>query len=659
MCGLSVPHFVKTVAWAEVQCRSPCAAIPKRGRDSDAARVETVPMQLIGVSLENFRCYRDRVHIPLGKFVALIGQNDAGKSTVLEALAIFFGTRKPDRDDASKHGERTAMTISCQFGDLPDELIIDSTNRTTLSAEHLLNQEGVLEVVQVFDGTSKAPSKKVYLRAYHPSVEGAGDLLTLTRPNLSKRANELAVDLSEVNASVNAELRAAIRGSFLDLKLEERLIPVSIEGTKEIYSKIQQELPSFFLFAADRPSTDQDVEAQDPMRAAVEIAIAGQKPALDAVAKSVTDQLELLVTKTIEKIRAMSPSIAEGLYPRIGEDLKWESVFKVSLHGESDVPLNKRGSGVRRMVLLGFLQAQAELKSAGANVIYAIEEPETGQHPDQQRALLSAVRDIAEREGSQVILTTHTPTLGRLIPEKSLRYIHVPESGGRQVLPGGDETFRAVAHALGILPDHRVKVFVGVEGKHDMSFLALISRTLSKTDPSIADLGALEERGELIFVPAGGSNVALWVSRLRHLSVPEFHLFDRDTRPPAHPKYKTYEDEHNLLAGVEAVHTERRELENYLHLDAIVAARPEYAFVTVDMWDSVPLMCAQVVHASVEDAGAWEDVEKAKKKSKSNSAKSWLNSEAVERMTDELVDATDPRGDLKKWLRRITELVRQ
>lgn len=631
---------------------------PERVTDLLRGHRHTEPMRLIGVSLENFRCYRERVHIPLGDFAALIGKNDAGKSTVLEALAIFFGVQKADQDDASKDGDRSQMVISCHFDELPESIVLDSSFKTSFQQELLLNKEGVLEIEHIYDGTQKAPGKKVYLRANHPTATQADDLISLTRAALAKRAKDLGVDLSGVNQSINAELRSAIRSHFTELELEERLVAVSAEGAKEVYGKIQQELPSFFLFSADRPSTDQDVEAQDPMRAAVKIAIEGQKDDLDAIARSVNEQLTEVVAKTLEKISAMSPSIARGLKPRIGDEIKWDTVFKVSLHGESDIPINKRGSGVRRMVLLGFLQAQAELKSAGGHVIYAIEEPETGQHPDHQKALLNAVRDIAERDGAQVIMTTHTPTLGRLIPEESLRYIRVHDDGTRGVLPVGQETFAAVSDALGILPDHRVKIFVGVEGKHDMSFLNIISRTLAQTDSDIADLSELEVTGELIYVPAGGSNVALWVSRLRNLKVREFHLFDRDLQPPSSSKYHKVEAEHNALELVEAVHTGKRELENYIHVDAIRQARPDYEFAEVSEWESVPVACAKSLYQAEENGIAWDDLEKEKRKSKANSVKSWLNTDAVALMTPSMLDEVDQQGDLRGWLRRITEIVR-
>lgn len=611
-------------------------------------------VHLARVKLENFRCYQQEIAIDVGDFVALMGRNDAGKSSVLDALSIFFGRTRPDRDDASKHGNAEEMTITCEFDSLPDSVVLDATNETTLAKEYMLNADGRLEIVHVYNGALKTPSKKVYLRANHPTNADAQDLLSLKIAELKKRASSVGATLDGVNQSVSAELRGAIRNAIEDLNCEERLLPVSEEGTKAVWSKIELALPTFFLFGADRPSTDQDAEAQDPMKAAVEVAVASQRDALDAIADTVTGELTKLIATTVEKIGEMSPSIAEGLTARLNDELKWESVFKVTLHGDNEVPLNKRGSGVRRTVLLGFLQAQAEMKSAGANIIYAIEEPETGQHPDMQRALLDAIRDISERQGFQVLLTTHTPTLGRLVAHDSLRFIEVAEDGTRSVAESGDHTSRAVADALGILPDHNVRVFVGVEGKHDMNFLGVISRVLSETETDIADLGKMESEGRLIFVPAGGSNVALWVSRLRHFGVPEFHIFDRDNEPPANPHYKEYEDRHNAMEGVTAVHTSRKELENYIHVDAVTAARPNLRPNPVGPWESMPIECARVSFLADGTQCEWDALEKDSRKKKASNAKSWLNSEAVAQMTPELLTEIDTNDDLRTWLRQIT-----
>lgn len=614
-------------------------------------------MHLSRVKLKNFRCYQQEIIIDVGDFTALMGRNDAGKSSVLDALSIFFGQTKPDRDDASKNGDPESMTITCEFDSLPDSLVLDATRETTLAQEHMLNADGRLEIVHVYNGTLKSPSKKVYLRANHPTNEGAQDLLSLKITDLKKRAREVGAALDGVNQTISADLREAIRNTTGDLRFEERLLPVSEEGTKAVWSKIDAALPSFFLFGADRPSTDQDAEAQDPMKAAVEVAVASQRDALDEIASTVTEELRKLIDTTVEKISKMSPTIAEGLNAKLNDELKWESVFKVTLHGDNEVPLNKRGSGVRRTVLLGFLQAQAERKSSGANLIYAIEEPETGQHPDMQRALLNAIRDISEREGFQVLLTTHTPTLGRLVAQESVRFIEVSDDDTRSVAESGDHTANAVANALGILPDHNVRVFVGVEGKHDINFLCAISRILAQTESDIADLGEMESEGRLIFVPAGGSNVALWVSRLREFGVPEFHIFDRDHEPPANPHYKEYEDRHNAMEGVTAVHTSRKELENYIHIDAVTAARPDLRPSLVGPWESMPAECARAVFLTDGTPDEWDALTKDSRKKKASNAKSWLNTDAVAQMTPALLTEVDTNDDIRTWLRQITAYI--
>lgn len=40
----------------------------------------------------------------------------------------------------------------------------------------------------------------------------------------------------------------------------------------------------------------------------------------------------------------------------------WDKIFDLTLLNDQNVPLNKRGSGVKRLVLLSFFQAQAEKK---------------------------------------------------------------------------------------------------------------------------------------------------------------------------------------------------------------------------------------------------------------------------------------------------------
>lgn len=131
----------------------------------------------------------------------------------------------------------------------------------------------------------------------------------------------------------------------------------------------------------------------------------------------------------------MNPEIADSLKPVIptAESLKWAEVFKnVSIAGDEDIPINKRGSGVKRLVLLNFFRAEAERRKAAEkfpSIIYAIEEPETSQHTDHQRKLISALMTLAGTANTQVIITTHSPVLVKELEFEHLRLIKSTSSG--------------------------------------------------------------------------------------------------------------------------------------------------------------------------------------------------------------------------------------
>ena len=47
-------------------------------------------MKLVAVTLKNFRGYQDDKTIQIGDLTTIIGRNDVGKSSILEALEVFF-----------------------------------------------------------------------------------------------------------------------------------------------------------------------------------------------------------------------------------------------------------------------------------------------------------------------------------------------------------------------------------------------------------------------------------------------------------------------------------------------------------------------------------------------------------------------------------------
>ncbi|MCO8307004.1 ATP-binding protein [Streptomyces sp. RKCA744] len=540
-------------------------------------------MRLIEVSLRNFRGINQKVSVPISKFTALAGMNNSGKSTLLEALEIFFSEKAPDKDDLCRGSHDKDVEIECTFDGFPAQLVLDTQAVTNLKDEHLLSCKGLLVIRKTYNCGLVTPKLSgVASLCAHPSAEGYDDLISLKNTDLKKRAGELGVELSGVNKSNNVELRRALWRSAATLDIVERYISLARhEDGKRIWESLRKELPSFSLFRADRASTDQDSEAQDPIKTAITRAVRQHREALDAIAAEIHQAVQPILDETVRGMAAINPEMASSLAPR-STNPKWESVFKVSLTDEDTVPVNKWGSGSRRLLLMNFFRAQVEAvgdELQQRTMIYAIEEPETALHPSMQRKLLMNLLLLSELDDSQVMITTHSPALARLIPIQSLR--RVVKDEGRTYIDGPDPFgVERLAQDLGVLPDHDVKLFIGVEGATDIDFLLGVHESLYKCGLTDLDLSRLVQCGEVVFIPLGGDNLGHWVSQWKNLAIPEFYLFDRDNKPdkPDFVAHARQLHELNSRIGVKATHTTFREIENYFAPEVIEAIFPGLSF---------------------------------------------------------------------------------
>jgi AAA15 family ATPase/GTPase len=156
-------------------------------------------MQLKRIVLEGFRSYSKQTAIDIEDFTALIGRNDAGKSSVFDALDVFFNGVTLSFDDICKYSSNSSIRISCVFSDLPEKIIIDSDSPTSLRNEYLLNSDGDLEIMKEWTGTTSKLKEKVFCMAEHPDDKSLdlGDdksLLSLKITDLKKKAKYLGID---------------------------------------------------------------------------------------------------------------------------------------------------------------------------------------------------------------------------------------------------------------------------------------------------------------------------------------------------------------------------------------------------------------------------------------------------------------------------------
>lgn len=607
-------------------------------------------MKIKSLTINNFRGYANETKISFDNLTTIIGKNDVGKSTILEALEIFFNNNliKIESLDKNIQSSNDLVEIACEFYDLPEKISIDSSSETTLEAEYLLSENKTLIIKKVFDCSKKTPSVDIYINAIHPTNSLISNLLELKEKELQAIIKTRNLD-SKLKG--NPQMRAAIWESISDLDLKSVEIPVSKpkEDAKRIWDQIESYLPIFALFQSDRNSSDADNEVQDPMKAAISIALGEVQEDIDRIQKKVKEKAEEIANNTHKVLETIDKNLANKLDPKFTPPTpaKWNNLFSIQMDTDGGIPLNKRGSGVRRMILVSFFKAEAERRikdSSKKNIIYALEEPETAQHPNNQKILIESFKSLANENDCQIILTTHSPGLASELPIESLRFIN-KKTTGEILIEQGADIFQIVAETLGVTPDSRVKVIVCLEGPTDVIAIKCLSKAISSKYPDLPDLS---KDDRIAFIIMGGSTLKHWVDEnyLRGLRKPEFHLYDNDVK-----EYQESIDNVNSRGDNSyGVLTKKHEIENYLHRDAIK--------VSFDIDMEIPDFKNSDNKSVPEIFGEAFGIKKQLgNKLRDSNSKKYLSDKAFPAMTVEMIEERDLDGEVKGWFEKINVLL--
>lgn len=628
-------------------------------------------MKLIKLKLKNFRCYQAETAFLIDDLTAIIGKNDIGKSTILEALDGFFND-KVDQSDLSNNADSTSIELTCYFENIPVQIVLDTTVPTSPIEEGILNDENQLEVKKVFTFAARKTTS-IFLVANYPSDERLAKLLSMKNTALKNYGEELVVDLEGINKTKNPPIRKRIR----DFVAGERTIKeFKVDGNvdtednlKAIWSSLKKILPIFSLFKVDKKLDDKDGDIQDPMKIAISEALALPEiqALLDQVEEKVKAASTLVADKTIEKLKDFDEAISERLKSEFNKVPTYDKIFDLTLLNENNIPLNKRGSGIRRLVLLSFFQAQAEKRKSEENapaIIYAIEEPETSQHPNHQKMLIDSLIRLSQQTNVQVLFSTHSANLVREIPIHSLRYISQADDGinsieyGKNIADGSDNeaVIEKIIKTLGILPNpaDRIKVLLYMEGNHDVNALKRYSQILNASNPAIINLVTSTEVG---YVITGGSALKHYIEHkhLEGLGKPEVHIYDNDV-----PEYRAAVISINSEGNDKkiAFNTTKTELENYLQHEAILEAYAEnglnnLALNPIADADDVPLIVAEQISIAV--GNDWAATAPEKQKDLASDKKKLLNTKAIEKMTVARIKERGGFDEICLWLNKIKQ----
>ncbi|WP_404290582.1 ATP-binding protein [Glutamicibacter arilaitensis] len=640
-------------------------------------------MRLTEMEIRGFRGYSEKLTIGIdSKTTTIIGRNDAGKSSLLEALDIFLGSGKLDSQDFSvKNSDE--IEISCTFMELPESIVIDSSRTTSLEAEYLLTNDRKLKLIKTWS-RSKLSTPSLSAWALHPELNDGTDLLNSKIDALRAKAAKLSIPDGDIDdRRTSSSYRAAIWRESLrtsEATLVDKRVPLTTNDGKQVATTISNYLPLFQLFKADRQGDESDKVAQDPATAVIKSVLEEHSDELAGLSSVIQEKVSDLLREVVTVLQDIAPQVAKSLSPS-NPSPNWAKAYSgLQFTDENDVPLAKRGSGTRRLVLLSFFRATAERalreleqpsEQYHRGVITAVEEPETALHADLQTEIINSLLDIGDLPHRQVILTTHSANLIRLVPVDSIRYISSDEASRRTCTIAKDpqnaeDLLVKLNESLGVFSDHNVRCFVLIEGRNDITGLKNLSASCQDHGiEGVHSFSDLEAKGLICFLPiGGGGSASLWNSNLSPFRRHEIYIMDSDrleSTTDLKPEMKKLMMTADDLREVHIL--DSREMENYLTHESIQHAYSDFAKFDEEFDDSVaglewkyvdvPTVVAKSLHNVNAPADtAWDELPKEKQDSKESRAKKRLASAFSHPSVSQSL--ADESTDLLEILRSIT-----
>lgn len=638
-------------------------------------------MELVKIKLENFRAYED-IEINFSKGLQMfVGKNDIGKSTIFEALDIFFNDKdasvKISVDDLNvkaKRNNNLKVSISCCFSIQERDKFYVETIAVNLQDEHLLNSDGNLEVIKEWDfAAGNNPKFVSYLSCCLPDYIPS-EILTAKQADLKKKVKELGIE-KDVKLTENSSMRIGI---FEALKTENPTYSVvkiptkNMLSEKDILENISKSFPDYYLFKADRKNSTSDDEIQNPMSIAVKRAFETDEvqSKIQEIEKIIKDQLNQVNNATIEKLENLNIDYGSQLVAKISTN--WASAVKNDIIDGNDIPINKRGSGIRRLLLLSYLMVEAEKKSfdkSKRNIIFAIEEPETALHPYMQKKFISQLFELSktnryefgdeaptnadELNRYQVFITTHLPNFVSYAQKDQIIYLHKTQTGNIERYEDSN-LIEFIQSEMGKIPVIDYKYVIFVEGENDVFAL----RNLGCI-PELKSIFNINDK-KINIVPLIGGNLlkCIELKYFWELNVKQFHLYDGDIE-----KYKTEIidkkcnlEENKLVRGCVTL---RKEMENYIPKSLIEYKLGLNLDKYTDKWNESDFNIVNVLLSQPDTASAQFNAIKNLKSysEKEKALKSFLCKTVLDGVSKEMLQNHGVYDEIEGWFKAFKELL--
>jgi predicted ATP-dependent endonuclease of OLD family len=532
-------------------------------------------MILKKIRIQNFRGVNGSVEIDIHLFNCIVGQNDAGKSTVLRALDAVLND-KLSRADYNILATDNQISIELYFDCQNKEILLGEEIPTTFEKEELINSNRLLvwkKTWEVKDAAIGKPKNSLMRKKYDNDY----DFLSKTEKDLMKLCASLGIETSKGNGEAynNVEKREKLREynqqNNIGFTYDYEEIPSS--GTsklKSIGDTIKNELPSFQYFKADTSLSETDTAIQKYFKDRA-VKLIRERANTDDLETTIREKLGSVLQHISNKINEVVKT-SERVEPKIEFD--WSKLISTSFVSSSsgrDIPLSSRGDGFRRITMMSYFEYLAETQRASNSqqIIFGFEEPETFLHPSAQDNLFDKLISLVEND-YQVIVSTHSPIIVGNTNKNDITHI-IKDSDVYIVKQNDKINYKSIAKDLGIKPDNAFtplfstsRLLFLVEGIDDVNAMhhnATLYKQAGLIDNTFEELN-------INIIPIGGcGEIKHWVNLdlFTKLGKPFFIYLDSDKESAT----ATSPNEQNLLSyglttGNNFLVSKKRLLENYI-----------------------------------------------------------------------------------------------
>lgn len=410
-------------------------------------------MQLSNVHIKNFRGITD-LSLDLASTTVLIGENNTGKSTILDALNICLNKALSRRSSPFTEYDFHLADKDAEVADAPSIEI-------TLTFEEAKEDEWPEEASQAFD------------KAMQVLADARQRLIFRVLARFDKDTGDFAVEWSFLDKDGNALPTAKNPKLVADLQQFCPLFLLSAVRDAAQHFHAKSAFWGPFTKNIDVPA-DKRIEIETQIEAVNKSLLDSHKPfesAKESVAR--TGKLVPLADADVVNVQPVPARLA---------DMLAKTQVMLGARTGAHLPVTHHGSGTQSLAVLflfeAFLKSRLkEVYDKHSSAILALEEPESHLHPSAVRALWKTISGFQ----GQKIVASHSGDLLASVPLNAVRRV-ARKNGKVEVFKIRDGTLNAdddrkvsfhVRSKRGSLL--LARCWLLVEGESDFSLLAALA----------------------------------------------------------------------------------------------------------------------------------------------------------------------------------------